>query len=162
MLFTTNPLAQAIDAVRDLRCNVIVTTGPGVDPASFDPVPLHIAIAAQFVPLALIMKRCAAVVSHPGSGTMLGALAEGLPQVCLPMGADQFSNAAQIARTGAGIVVPPDARTPQTIRAAIDQVLADPAYAAGARVLQADIAALPSAADVVNDIAGLAAAENLQ
>jgi UDP:flavonoid glycosyltransferase YjiC (YdhE family) len=106
------------------------------------------------------MKRCAAVVSHTGSGSMLGALAEGLPQVCLPMGADQFSNAAQIARTGAGIVVPPDARTPQTIRAAIDQVLADPAYAAGARVLQADIAAMPSAADVVNAIAGLAAAEN--
>jgi len=152
-------LAQAIDAVRDLQANAIVTTGPGIDPASFDPVPPHIAIE-RFVPQALIMKRCAAVVSHTGSGTMLGALAEGLPQVCLPMGADQFSNAAQIARTGAGIVVPPDARTPQTIRAAIDQVLADPAYAAGARVLQADIAAMPSAADVVNDLAGLAAAEN--
>jgi UDP:flavonoid glycosyltransferase YjiC (YdhE family) len=150
-------LAQAIGAVRDLRCNVIVTTGPGVDPASFDPVPPHIVIA-QFVPQALIMKHCAAVVSHIGAGTMLGALAEGLPQVCLPMGADQFSNAAQIARTGAGIVVPPDARTPQTIRVAIDQVLADPAYAAGARVLQADIAAMPSANDVVNDLAGLAAA----
>jgi UDP:flavonoid glycosyltransferase YjiC (YdhE family) len=133
---------------------VIVTTGPGVDPASFDPVPPHIVIA-QFVPQALIMKHCAAVVSHIGAGTMLGALAEGLPQVCLPMGADQFSNAAQIARTGAGIV---DARTPQTIRVAIDQVLADPAYAAGARVLQADIAAMPSANDVVNDLAGLAAA----
>ena len=152
-------LAQAIDAVRDLQANAIVTTGPGIDPASFDQVPPHIAIE-QFVPQALIMKRCAAVVSHTGSGTMLGALAEGLPQVCLPMGADQFSNAAQIARTGAGIVVPPDSRTPQTIRAAIDQVLADPAYAAGARVLQADIAAMPSAADVVNDLAGLAAAEN--
>jgi UDP:flavonoid glycosyltransferase YjiC (YdhE family) len=151
-------LAQAIDAVRDLQVNAIVTTGPGVDPASFDPVPPHLAIA-QFVPQTLIMKRCAAVVSHTGSGTMLGALAEGLPQVCLPMGADQFSNAAQIARTRAGIVVPPDGRTPQTIRSAIEQVLADPGYAAGARVLQADIAAMPSAADVVNDITGLAAAK---
>ena len=118
-------------------------------------MPAHIAIAA-FVPQALIMKHCAAVVSHTGSGTMLGALAEGLPQVCLPMGADQFSNAAQIARTGAGIVVPPDARTPQTIRAAISEVLDNPSYAAGARVLQADIAAMPSAKDVLTRVVALA------
>jgi UDP:flavonoid glycosyltransferase YjiC (YdhE family) len=146
---------QAVDAVRKLRHNVIVTTGPGVDPAIFTPRPAQIAIA-PFVPQALIMKNCAAVVSHTGSGTMLGALAEGLPQVCLPMGADQFSNAAQIARTGAGIVVPPDARTPQTIRTAIEEVLDNPSYAAGARVLQADIAAMPSAKDVLTRVVALA------
>jgi UDP:flavonoid glycosyltransferase YjiC (YdhE family) len=148
-------LAQAIDAVRDLHHNVIITTGPGVDPSSFGPVPPHIAMAA-FVPQALILKHCAAVVSHTGSGTMLGALGDGLPQVCLPMGADQFSNADQIARTGAGIVVPPDVRTPQTIRAAIEEVLDNPSYAAGARVLQADIAAMPSANEVLTRVVALA------
>jgi len=148
-------LAQAIDAVRDLQHNVIITTGPGVDPSSFGQVPPHIAMAA-FVPQALILKHCAAVVSHTGSGTMLGALGDGLPQVCLPMGADQFSNADQIARTGAGIVVPPDARTPQTIRAAIEEVLDNPSYAAGARVLQADIAAMPSANEVLTRVVALA------
>jgi UDP:flavonoid glycosyltransferase YjiC (YdhE family) len=148
-------LAQAIDAVRDLHHNVIITTGPGVDPSSFGPVPPHIAMAA-FVPQALILKHCAAVVSHAGSGTMLGALGDGLPQVCLPMGADQFSNADQIARTGAGIVVPPDARTPQTIRAAIEEVLDNPSYVAGARVLQADIAAMPSANEVLTRVVALA------
>jgi UDP:flavonoid glycosyltransferase YjiC (YdhE family) len=148
-------LAQAIDAVRDLHHNVIITTGPGVDSSSFGQVPPHIAMAA-FVPQALILKHCAAVVSHTGSGTMLGALGEGLPQVCLPMGADQFSNADQIARTGAGIVVPPDVRTPQTIRAAIEEVLDNPSYAAGARVLQADIAAMPSANEVLTRVVALA------
>jgi UDP:flavonoid glycosyltransferase YjiC (YdhE family) len=148
-------LAQAIDAVRDLHHNVIITTGPGVDSSSFGQVPPHIAMAA-FVPQALILKHCAAVVSNTGSGTMLGALGEGLPQVCLPMGADQFSNADQIARTGAGIVVPPDARTPQTIRAAIEEVPDNPSYAAGARVLQADIAAMPSANEVLTRVVALA------
>ena len=148
-------LAQAIDAVRDLQDNVIITTGPGVDPSSFGPVPPHIAMAA-FVPQALILKHCSAVVSHTGSGTMLGALGDGLPQVCLPMGADQFSNSDQIARTGAGIVVPPDARTPQTIRAAIEEVLDNPSYVAGARVLQADIAAMPSANEVLTRVVALA------
>jgi UDP:flavonoid glycosyltransferase YjiC (YdhE family) len=148
-------LAEAIDAVRDLQDNVIITTGPGVDPSSFGPVPPHIAMAA-FVPQALILKHCSAVVSHTGSGTMLGALGDGLPQVCLPMGADQFSNSDQIARTGAGIVVPPDARTPQTIRAAIEEVLDNPSYVAGARVLQADIAAMPSANEVLTRVVALA------
>jgi UDP:flavonoid glycosyltransferase YjiC (YdhE family) len=148
-------LAQAIDAVRDLHHNVIITTGPGVDSSSFGQVPPHIAMAA-FVPQALILKHCSAVVSHTGSGTMLGALGDGLPQVCLPMGADQFSNADQIARTGAGIVVPPDARTPQTIRAAIEEVLDNPSYVAGARVLQADIAAMPSANEVLTRVVALA------
>jgi UDP:flavonoid glycosyltransferase YjiC (YdhE family) len=148
-------LAQAIDAVRDLPYNVIITTGPGVDPSSFGPVPPHVAMAA-FVPQALILKHCAAVVSHTGLGTMLGALGEGLPQVCLPMGADQFSNADQIARTGAGIVVPPDARTPQAVRAAIEEVLDNPSYSAGARVLQADIAAMPSANEVLTRVVALA------
>jgi UDP:flavonoid glycosyltransferase YjiC (YdhE family) len=69
-------LAEAIEAVRDLRQNVIVTTGPGVDSASFEPLPAHVAIA-PFVPQALIMNHCVAVVSHTGSGTMLGA-----PRVC--------------------------------------------------------------------------------
>jgi UDP:flavonoid glycosyltransferase YjiC (YdhE family) len=62
---------------------VIVTAGPQVDPARFGPMPEHIAIAS-FVPQALIMQHSAAVVSYTGSGTMLGGLAAGLPQVCLP------------------------------------------------------------------------------
>jgi UDP:flavonoid glycosyltransferase YjiC (YdhE family) len=57
-------LMQAVDAVRELRHNVIVTTGPGVDPAIFTPLPAQIAIA-PFVPQALIMKNCAAVVPTP-------------------------------------------------------------------------------------------------
>ena len=95
-------------------------------------MPAHIVIAS-FVPQALIMQHSAAVVSHTGSGTMLGGLAAGLPQVCLPIGADQFTNAEQVERIGAGIVVPAAERTAAGIRAAIDQVLGNPSYAAAAR-----------------------------
>jgi UDP:flavonoid glycosyltransferase YjiC (YdhE family) len=52
--------------------------------------------------------------------------------------------------------VSPDARTPRTIRAAITEVLDNPSYAAGARVLQADIAAMPSANQVLTRIVALA------
>ena len=41
------------------------------------------------------------VVHHGGSGTMLGALAHGLPQLRRPQGADQFLNAEALLPTGA-------------------------------------------------------------
>jgi hypothetical protein len=78
--------------------NVIVT-GPGVDQAS--PMPANIAVA-RFIPLADLLPRCQLVVSHAGAGTMLAALAVGLPQILLPMGADQFRNAAAVVGAGAG------------------------------------------------------------
>lgn len=143
--------ALAFDAVRDLRVNVIATVGNDHDPASFGPLPAHIAVA-RFVPQALIMKHVDAVVFHGGSGTMLGSVVEGKPMVSLPMGADQFVNSEQIVRTGAGLALGPAERTPESIRAAITQVLGYPSYAASARALQAGVAAMPSAEQVLAEL----------
>jgi UDP:flavonoid glycosyltransferase YjiC (YdhE family) len=49
---------------------------------------------------------------------------------------------------------PPDAR--ETIRAAIEEVLDNSSYAAGARVLQAAIAGMPSANEVLTRVAAFA------
>jgi UDP:flavonoid glycosyltransferase YjiC (YdhE family) len=135
---------HALEAVRDLEVNVLATTGTDIDPAVFGPQPGHVAMA-QFVPQALVLKHVDAVVCHAGSGTMLGALAEGRPIVALPMAADQFANAEQIVRTGAGLTVGPEERTPDTIRSAINEVLGGLSFAQAAYALQAEIAAMPSA-----------------
>ncbi len=133
-----------LEAVRELEVNVIATTGKDLEPAAFGPQPGHIAMT-RFVPQALLLRQVDAVVCHCGSGTMLGALAEGRPIVALPMAADQFANADQVVRTGAGVVVPPDGRTPETIRNAIEQVLDNLSFAQAAYALQAEIAAMPTA-----------------
>ncbi len=143
--------AMAFDAVRDLPVNVIATVGNDQDPARFGPLPDHIAVA-RYVPQALILRHVDAVVFHGGSGTMLGSVAEGKPMVSLPMGADQFVNSEQIVRTGAGLTVGPAQRTPESIRAAIVQVLGYPSYAASARALQAGVAALPPAEQVLSEL----------
>ena len=140
----TEAWAMALEAVRDLEVNVIGTTGPDLDPTQFGPQPRHVALA-RFVPQALVMRHVDAVVCHAGSGTMLGALAEGRPLVALPMGADQFANAEQIVRSRAGLAVPPESRTPATIRAAIHQVLNSISFAQAAYALQTEIATMPSA-----------------
>jgi UDP:flavonoid glycosyltransferase YjiC (YdhE family) len=84
-----------LDAIQDLPISIAITTGPGTDPALLGRRPANVA-AASFVPQALLLPLASAVVSHTGSGTMLGALASGLPQVCLPRGADQFANAERV------------------------------------------------------------------
>ena len=146
----------ALEAVRDMEVNVIATTGTDLDPAVFGPQPAHIAMA-QFLPQALVLRHVDAVVCHAGSGTMLGALAEGRPIVALPMAADQFANAEQIVRAGAGIAVRPEARTPDAIRSAIEQVLDNFSFAQAAYGLQAEIATMPSAEQRVAELAELAA-----
>lgn len=146
--------ATVLDAVQDLPISIAVTTGPGVDPSALGERPAHVA-AASFVPQALVLPRASAVVSHTGSGTMLGALASGLPQVCLPRGADQFANADRVRSVGAGVRLLPDEVTPESLRAAVTAVLDDPAYARAAAAMQAEIAAMPSAADVLDGLVDL-------
>jgi UDP:flavonoid glycosyltransferase YjiC (YdhE family) len=146
---------SVLDAIQDLPISIAVTTGPGIDPALLGRRPANVA-AAPFVPQSLLLPLASAVVSHTGSGTMLGALAAGLPQVCLPQGADQFANAERLHAIGAGIRLLPDDVTPDRLRAAVSSVLDDPAYADAATAMKAEIAAMPSAADVLDDLVGLA------
>jgi UDP:flavonoid glycosyltransferase YjiC (YdhE family) len=155
-VFNDPELARTVlDAIQDLPISIAVTTGPGIDPALLGRRPANVA-AAPFVAQALLLPLASAVVSHTGSGTMLGALAAGLPQVCLPRGADQFANAERLHAVGAGIRLLPDDVTPDRLRAAVSSVLDDPAYADAATAMKAEIAAMPSAADVLDDLVGLA------
>lgn len=135
-------------ALSELDVNVVVTCGSDLDAASMSDLPANVAVA-PFVPQALLLPRVAAVVSHAGAGTLLGGLLHGLPQVCLPRGADQFVNAEQVARVGAAVVLLPDQVTPEAIRDATRQVLTDPSFAAAARAVSTELAAIPSAAEVL-------------
>ena len=90
-----------------------------------------------------MLPHVAVVVSHAGSGSVLGALAHGRPMVLLPMGADQPWNGDRAATLGVARVLDPVTATPAVISQAIADVLADDAYARRARDLAAAWAALP-------------------
>ena len=59
----------------------------------------------RYLPHSAVLPRCDVVVSHGGSGTVIGALAAGLPSVVLPMGADQPLNAARCEALGVGVAL---------------------------------------------------------
>ncbi|HEX3205425.1 MAG TPA: nucleotide disphospho-sugar-binding domain-containing protein [Propionibacteriaceae bacterium] len=143
--------AVSLEALRELPVNVVVTCGYDVDPAAFEPLPRNVAVE-RWVSQALLLPRCSAVICHAGAGTLIGALAYGVPVVCLPRGADQFANAEQVARTGAGIALRPDQVSVESIRDATRRVLDDSSHAAVAHKLRSEIELLPDPSAVVEEL----------
>lgn len=149
-------LEAAVEGLRRLPLNLVVTTGPGTDPARFGPQPSHV-VVAPYLPHSLLLPRCALVVSHGGAGVMLGALAHGLPQLLLPQGADQFLNATVCAGAGAALAVPPDRFSADAVEAAARRLLARDAFATAADRLRLEIDAMPTPAEVLATLAALPA-----
>jgi UDP:flavonoid glycosyltransferase YjiC (YdhE family) len=134
--------SRALAGLRQLDVDVLVTVGPDLDPAELGPQPDHVRVE-RFVPLAQALKGRDVVISHAGSGTMLGSLACGLPLVLLPMGADQPWNADRCATLGVARVLDPVDASADGIAAAVNAVLAEPGYRAAAHQLRDEIAAMP-------------------
>ena len=133
---------QTLEALADLPVRVLMTTGGDGD-VPVDPVPANAHVESWW-PQADVMAAASAMIGHGGFGTTMLALAAGVPQVVAPLFAsDQVANAERVAGVGAGIQVPAGPAAVTHLPAALKQVLADPAFRARARVVAADIAALP-------------------
>jgi UDP:flavonoid glycosyltransferase YjiC (YdhE family) len=139
---------RVLAGLRELPVDLVVTVGRHIDPAEFGPQPRHVHLE-RFVPQAAVLPRCAAVVSHGGSGSVIGALAYGLPSVLLPMGADQPLNAGRCAALGVSLVLDAVSATPAEVREAVSTVLAEPGFRAAAERLRDEIAAMPGADEAV-------------
>lgn len=147
---------RVLTGLRDLPINVIATVGREIDPAEFGPQPANIQVA-RYLPQAAVLPHCAAVVSHAGSGSVIGALAHGLPMVLIPMGADQPYNAARCAALGVARVLDAVEATPEAVRATVAAILADPTYRWAAGRLRDEIAAMPDPGQAVTLLERLAA-----
>jgi UDP:flavonoid glycosyltransferase YjiC (YdhE family) len=142
-VFTDDDLmARVIAGLGDVAARVVVTTGRKVDPAGFGPQPGHVRIE-RFIPQAELLPGCDLVVSHAGSGTLIGSLAHGVPSVLLPMGADQPDNARRCEELGVALVLDPESVTSEEISEAVRAVLADAGYRDAAERVRAEINALP-------------------
>jgi MGT family glycosyltransferase len=148
--------ARVLAGLRDLPINVVVTVGQHVDPAEFGPQPANILIE-RYIAQESIMPHCSLVVSHGGSGSVIGTLAHGLPAVLIPMGADQPMNAARCEQLGVAQALDPIAATPDTVRAAAAAVLADPSYRQAAERIRDEFAALPGPTHAISLLERLAA-----
>ena len=148
-------LEAVVEGLRDEPLNVLVTVGPSRDPGELGPQPANVHVE-RYVPQSLLLPRCDAVVAHGGSGTMLAALAHGLPLVLLPQGANQFTNAERCAALGAGVRLLPREIDAASVRTAVRMVLEDPAYRRRAGEVAEEIRRMPAPAEVVRLLEALA------
>lgn len=131
-------------ALARVDVNAVVTVGNDVDPARLGAPPAHV-LVERWIPQALVLPRSRAVVAHAGAGTLLGALARGVPLVLLPHGAEQHLNAEAARRAGVALVHAPAELDPDAIAASLERVLTEPQFGAAARRLGDEIAAMPAA-----------------
>jgi UDP:flavonoid glycosyltransferase YjiC (YdhE family) len=149
---------KILDAASGLPVELVVTTGPAVDPASLS-APANASVH-RYVDHNQIMPGCSAVISHGGHSTSMRALAHGLPVMVLPMHPmmDQHMVGKAISNAGAGVLLNRKS-SPDQIGAALTALLESEsqrkaAAFIGARLRRADGAR--AGAQVLADLAGLA------
>jgi UDP:flavonoid glycosyltransferase YjiC (YdhE family) len=147
----THVFEAALEGLRDLPVNVLVTLGPGSDPARLGPQPAQV-LVADFAPHALLLPRCSALITQGGAGTIVAALCHGLPHLILPQGADQFLNGETAQQAGVAVVLPPQQVSPTAIKAATERLLGDDDLTQNARKIQAEIQSMPSPERVLADL----------
>jgi len=142
-VFTT-----VLDGLRNEPVNVIVTVGKDVDPAVLGPQPDNVHIE-RYIPQSQLLPYCHLLVSHAGSGALLGALNAGVPMLAIPQGADQYSNAARIVEVGLGVRLMESDLNPIAVRDSARRLLGDGQFARVARSQKQAIEDMPTPDSVV-------------
>ena len=142
-------IAAALTKHKDLQ--LVLAVGDRVDLDQIGPAPNN-AIIVKRAPQLELLKRTSVCVTHAGLNTVLESLAQGVPQVAVPITLDQPGVASRIADKQTGVVTSLDKLTAEHLSTLLDDVLSDPRYRANARKLQQTIASangLSVAADLI-------------
>lgn len=162
-----------LDGLRGEAVNVVMTVGADGDPARFGAQPSNVRIA-RYIPQAELLPHVDLCLNHGGFGTVMDPMALGIPQVILPLSADQpiiamlgLAHGAAAAAPAAahelisGLapfpVVDPARLSPAVVRDVVLRALASDDLHEGARRMQASIGALPAPAEVVDTLVAIAA-----
>lgn len=92
---------KLMDTMQQLPVPVVVTLGDVFEPESFRTYPnIRLLKAAAHQE---ILPSCGLVIHHGGHGISMKSILAGLPQLVIPLGRDQFGNAARIVYHGIGL-----------------------------------------------------------
>ena len=139
----------AADACRRLgRRGLLLTRFPDQIPEALPPGVRHVG----FVPFRWLVPRSAALVHHGGIGTLSQGLAGGVPQVIMPMGFDQFDNAARIKSLGVGASLARSRFRGPELAAVLGPLLADAEVATRCRAIAARFDGVDALADAADEI----------
>lgn len=122
-------LQSVAQGLAGLDVQVIMTTGNQQRSDQIDlGVPGANMVVKPWVSYPDLLPLTNAMVTIGGGGTVMGALAHGVPLVVVPTAWDHPENAQRVVDAGVGVTVPLRRCTPRTMRHALEQVLYDPSY----------------------------------
>jgi UDP:flavonoid glycosyltransferase YjiC (YdhE family) len=155
----SGPWRAIIGALASVDVDAVVTVGRSVD---LDPLRAMVAELTpgririeSYIPQALLMGRAAVVISHAGAGTMLAAGVAGVPQIAMPVGADQFENTDAFVGAGAAVAIEDDEVDLSTIADQLKLLLEDSAFKGRSEVLARAFAEMPSPESIANRLTEL-------
>lgn len=130
---------KIIRALGQLDVFGLVATGPGCPPDLFSAVPSNVRIESYIPQTALQAEpktRPALIISHGGVNTVLTALSDGIPLLCIPLGADQPDNAQRCVDVGAGLRLDRRLLTTARLKRAIHTLLSQDSFTRQAEQMQ--------------------------
>ena len=142
---------------KNKNLQLVLSIGDQIDPKRIGPVPNN-AIVVKRAPQLELLKRATVCITHAGLNTVLESLAQGVPQLAIPITYDQPGVAARIAHKNTGVVTSLDKSTADHLAFLLNEVLTDPTYRENARKLQKAIAeanGLSVAADLIEESFGV-------
>ena len=130
---------------------LVLSIGDRLDPKQIGPLPINAIIVNQ-APQLELLKRTSVCITHAGLNTVLESLAQGVPQLAIPVTFEQPGVAARIAAKKTGVTMSFADLTSEHLSTLLDEVLSCPIYRENARKFQRIISktnGLSMAADIV-------------
>jgi MGT family glycosyltransferase len=156
-------LEAAARGLGGLPMSVVMTTGGHRRTEDLGLGPLAPNVRVEpWVAHADLMPRTDVLVSTGGAGTVMTALAAGVPMVVVPTEWDKPENAQRVVEAGAGIRLSPGRLTPRRLRLAVETILGEPRFRESARRMARSFASrdgLAEAAQLLEELAETAKRE---
>lgn len=134
-------LQAALDGLGGLPIQVVATTGGArtVAGLGLSAVPENVRLE-KWVAHSDLLPLTDVVVTTGGAGTIMAALAAGVPLVLVPTEWDKPESAQRVVEAGVGVRLAPRDCTPGSLRACVEAVLRVPSYRANAKRMAGVIA----------------------
>jgi UDP:flavonoid glycosyltransferase YjiC (YdhE family) len=142
------PVERIIAAAPEVDAEFVLALGDKVDIDGLGTLPPNVR-AAGWVPLNSLLATSSLLIHHGGAGTAMTPLAMGVPQLVAPSGADRYINASSVHNRGVGLQV----EEPELDARVINQLLAEEKFRVTAAEVAAEIAAMPSPAEIATRMA---------
>jgi zeaxanthin glucosyltransferase len=130
---------------------LVVSIGDQIDPGQIVSVPKN-AIIVPRAPQLDLLKLASVCITHAGINTVLESLAQGVPQVAIPIGLDQPGVAARIAHRQTGLVTSFDKLNADHLSELVTEIMDNSTYRTNAQwierqIIEAD--GISAAADII-------------